>query len=72
MILSLVGWTGLARVVRSKLLALREEDFATPPIPIPGSGRRYANSIRACSPGARASLSSPVTSGMDSASASAT
>lgn len=26
-ILSLVGWTGLARVVRGKLLALREEDF---------------------------------------------
>ena len=26
-ILSLVGWTGMARVVRSKFLALREEDF---------------------------------------------
>jgi peptide/nickel transport system permease protein len=26
-ILSLVGWTGLARVVRGKLIALREEDF---------------------------------------------
>lgn len=26
-ILSLLGWTGLARVVRGKLLALREEDF---------------------------------------------
>lgn len=26
-ILSLVGWTGLARVVRGKLLALREEDY---------------------------------------------
>jgi peptide/nickel transport system permease protein len=26
-ILSLVGWTGLARIVRSKLLQLREEDF---------------------------------------------
>ena len=26
-ILSLVGWTGLARVVRGKLLSLREEDF---------------------------------------------
>ncbi len=26
-ILSLLGWTGLARVVRSKFLALREEDF---------------------------------------------
>ena len=28
-ILGLVDWTGLARAVRSKLLALREEDFAT-------------------------------------------
>jgi len=27
LILSLVGWTGLARVVRGKLLELREEDF---------------------------------------------
>jgi len=27
-ILATVGWTGLARVVRGKLLALREEDFA--------------------------------------------
>lgn len=27
-ILSLIGWTGLARVVRGKLLALREEDYA--------------------------------------------
>ena len=27
-ILSFKGWTGLARVVRGKLLALREEDFA--------------------------------------------
>ena len=27
-ILSFTGWTGLARVVRGKLLALREEDFA--------------------------------------------
>lgn len=26
-ILSVVGWTGLARVVRGKLLSLREEDF---------------------------------------------
>jgi peptide/nickel transport system permease protein len=26
-ILSLIGWTGLARVVRGKILALREEDF---------------------------------------------
>ena len=28
-ILSLLGWTGLARVVRGKLLSLREEDFVT-------------------------------------------
>ncbi len=28
-ILSIIGWTGLARVVRGKLLALREEDFTT-------------------------------------------
>ncbi len=28
-ILGLLDWTGLARAVRSKLLALREEDFAT-------------------------------------------
>lgn len=27
-VLSLIGWTGLARVVRGKLLALREEDYA--------------------------------------------
>jgi peptide/nickel transport system permease protein len=27
-ILSIVGWTGLARVVRGKILALREEEFA--------------------------------------------
>jgi peptide/nickel transport system permease protein len=27
LILSLIGWTGLARVVRGKLLSLREEDF---------------------------------------------
>ena len=29
LILSLLGWTGLARVVRGKVIALREEDFAT-------------------------------------------
>ena len=29
LILGLLDWTGLARAVRSKLLALREEDFAT-------------------------------------------
>ena len=28
-ILSLIGWTGLARVVRGRFLALREEDFIT-------------------------------------------
>ena len=28
-ILGLIDWTGLARAVRSKLLALREEDFAS-------------------------------------------
>jgi peptide/nickel transport system permease protein len=28
-ILSFIGWTGLARVVRSKFLSLREEDFVT-------------------------------------------
>ena len=30
-ILGLFDWTGLARAVRSKLLSLREEDFAPPP-----------------------------------------
>jgi peptide/nickel transport system permease protein len=29
LVLSLVGWTGLARVVRGKVLALREEDYVT-------------------------------------------
>lgn len=29
MVLSLMGWTGLARVVRGKILALRQEDYAT-------------------------------------------
>lgn len=28
-VLSLLGWTGLARVVRGKILTLREEDYAT-------------------------------------------
>ena len=28
LILGLIDWTGLARAVRSKILALREEDFA--------------------------------------------
>ncbi len=29
LILSLVGWTGLARVVRGKVISLREEDYVT-------------------------------------------
>jgi peptide/nickel transport system permease protein len=29
LILGMIGWTGLARAVRSKLLSLREEDFCT-------------------------------------------
>lgn len=29
MLLSLLGWTGLARVVRGKILSLREEEYAT-------------------------------------------
>ncbi len=29
MVLSLIGWTGLARIVRGKILSLREEDYAT-------------------------------------------
>jgi peptide/nickel transport system permease protein len=29
LVLSLIGWTGLARVVRGKILSLREEDYAT-------------------------------------------
>lgn len=29
LILSLVGWTGLARVVRGRIIALREEDYVT-------------------------------------------
>ena len=28
-VLSFLGWTGLARVVRGKILSLREEDYAT-------------------------------------------
>ncbi len=29
LIISLIGWTGLARVVRGRFLSLREEDFVT-------------------------------------------
>ncbi len=39
-ILGLVDWTGLARAVRSKLLALREEDFATAAVLMGASPRR--------------------------------
>ena len=39
-ILGLIDWTGLARAVRSKLLALREEDFATAAILMGASPRR--------------------------------
>ncbi|MCB9948907.1 MAG: ABC transporter permease [Rhodospirillaceae bacterium] len=39
-ILGLVEWTGLARAVRSKLLALREEDFATAAFLMGASPRR--------------------------------
>jgi peptide/nickel transport system permease protein len=38
-ILSLVGWTGLARVVRGRFLALREEDFVMA-AKLSGSGER--------------------------------
>ncbi len=37
-LLSFVGWTGLAREVRGKILALREEDFATAAM-LAGAGR---------------------------------
>ena len=39
-ILGLVDWTGLARAVRSKLLALREEDFCTAAVLMGASSRR--------------------------------
>ena len=39
-ILGLIDWTGLARAVRSKLLALREEDFATAAMLLGASPRR--------------------------------
>ena len=43
LILALQGWTGLARVVRGKLISLREEDFvmaarSRPPRTAPSSG----------------------------------
>ncbi len=38
LVLSLIGWTGLARQVRGKLLALREEDFAVAAL-LAGAGR---------------------------------
>ncbi len=39
-ILGLIDWTGLARAVRSKLLALREEDFAMAAVLMGASPRR--------------------------------
>ena len=39
-ILGLIDWTGLARAVRSKLLALREEDYCTAAMLIGASPRR--------------------------------
>ena len=36
-ILSVIGWTGLARVVRGKLLQLREEDYSTAAV-VAGAG----------------------------------
>ena len=39
-ILALLDWTGLARAVRSKLLSLREEDFATAAVLMGASPRR--------------------------------
>ena len=46
-ILGLIDWTGLARAVRSKLLALREEDFTTAAVLM---GARPGRVIRASSP----------------------
>jgi peptide/nickel transport system permease protein len=39
-VLSFLGWTGLARVVRGKILALREEDYATAALLAGASQRR--------------------------------
>ncbi|MEE2658962.1 MAG: ABC transporter permease [Candidatus Latescibacterota bacterium] len=39
-VLSLLGWTGLARVVRGKILSLREEDYATAALLVGASQRR--------------------------------
>src|SRR5690606_18305290 len=39
-VLSLIGWTGLAREVRGKVLALREEDFTTAAI-LAGASRLH-------------------------------
>jgi peptide/nickel transport system permease protein len=40
LIVGLIDWTGLARAVRSKLLALREEDFCTAAVLMGASPRR--------------------------------
>ena len=39
-VLSFLGWTGLARVVRGKILSLREEDYATAALLAGASKRR--------------------------------
>ena len=39
-VLSFLGWTGLARVVRGKILALREEDYATAAVLVGASKSR--------------------------------
>ncbi|MEE3336198.1 MAG: ABC transporter permease, partial [Candidatus Latescibacterota bacterium] len=39
-VLSFLGWTGLARVVRGKILSLREEDYATAALLAGASQRR--------------------------------
>ena len=41
LILSLIGWTGLARVVRGRFLSLREEDFVIA-ARLDGAAPRYA------------------------------
>jgi len=40
LVLSFIGWTGLARQVRGKILSLREEDFATAALLVGASQRR--------------------------------
>ena len=49
LILALLDWTGLARAVRSKLLALREEDYAHGRA-ADGRQARAASSAATCCP----------------------